>query len=87
MKNFIYKMSIFVFFIFFLYEITVGREIKKIKDDLIIKFSSFEVYKKKNEIKNELINLINKDRIIDEDDAKILSTFIKKLLRELDLKN
>jgi len=87
MKNFIYKMSIFVFFIFVLYEITVGREIKKIKDDLIIKFSSFEVYKKKNEIKNELINLINKDRIIDEDDAKILSTFIKKLLRELDLKN
>jgi len=80
-------MSIFVFFIFVLYEITVGREIKKIKDDLIIKFSSFEVYKKKNEIKNELINLINKDRIIDEDDAKILSTFIKKLLRELDLKN
>jgi len=43
MKNFIYKMSIFVFFIFVLYEITVGREIKKIKDDLIIKFSSFEV--------------------------------------------
>jgi len=80
-------MGIFVFFIFVLYKITIGREIKKIKDNLITKFSSYDLYKKKNEIKNELIKLNNKDKIIDEDDAKILSIFVKKLLKELDLKN
>jgi len=85
MKKYIYKLVIFTFFLFVAYEITIGREVKFIKEQFFSQVSSFKMETHKDKIKQEIEKSLTKERIFYEDDAKLLSAFIKKILLELEL--
>jgi len=86
MKNYIYKLVILTFFLFIAYEITFGRDIRFIKQEVILKISSFEMDKYKVKIREDIEKLLKQERLFYGDDAKLLSEFIKKILTELELK-
>lgn len=83
MKIFIYKLIISLVGIFILFQLTIGLAIKEIEKN-IIEFSSKEsvsIYKEK--IREEINEGIKKDRILDEEDAKLLKLFYEKIKQEL----
>ena len=83
MKIFIYKLIISLVGIFILFQLTMGLAIKEIEKN-IIEFSSKEsvsIYKEK--IREEINEGIKKDRILDEEDAKLLKLFYEKIKQEL----
>ncbi len=87
MRNYIYKVLILCFFLFIVYEFTIGKEIRFIKKELINKVSSYQsdIYKEK--MRNNIKDLLKKDRILYEEDAKLLSDLFKKILFEINYTN
>lgn len=85
MKKYIYKIAIVSFFIIIIYEFTIGNEIRVIKKNIIQNFSANSVYEHKEIVKENIKNLLKKDKILYEEDAEIISLFIKKILKELNL--
>ena len=87
MRNYIYKVLILCFFLFIVYEFTIGKEIRFIKKELINKVSSYQsdIYKEK--MRNNIKDLLKKDRILYEEDAKLLSDLFKKILFEINSTN
>tara|TARA_Y100000816_G_C26005370_1_gene525401 strand:+ start:804 stop:1058 length:255 start_codon:yes stop_codon:yes gene_type:complete len=83
MKIFIYKCLIASFIFFILFQITIGFTIKKVEKQ-IYNLSSEENKKSiKEKIRKELISATQKDRYINEEDAKIIKKFIEKIKIEL----
>ena len=85
MKKYIYKLFILFFFVYLTYEFTVGKEIRNIEEKIINKLSSYESMKYKDELKENVKELLNKDKIFYEEDAELISKLIKKILMELKL--
>tara|TARA_Y200000002_G_scaffold356178_1_gene337743 strand:- start:5236 stop:5517 length:282 start_codon:yes stop_codon:yes gene_type:complete len=87
MRNYIYKVLILCFFLFVVYEFTIGKEIDLIKKEFINKISSYEsdIYKEK--VRDNIKNLLKKDRILYEEDAKLLSDLLKKIFFEINFSN
>ena len=87
MRNYIYKVLILFFFLFVVYEFTIGKEIDLIKKEFINKISSYEsdIYKEK--VRDNIKNLLKKDRILYEEDAKLLSDLLKKIFFEINFSN
>ena len=85
MKKYIYKLSILFLFLYLTYEFTVGKEIRNIEEKIINKLSSYESMKYKDELKENVKKLLNKDKIFYEEDVKLISKLIKKILMELKL--
>jgi hypothetical protein len=86
MKKFILKTSIIFLFSLLLFRFTVVSFVNEYQQKFI-DYSSSSYLK---DVKKELFKSINesndKDKILNSNDAIILSTFIKKILNELDLK-
>ncbi len=86
MKLFIYKSLIIIFLVFILFEVTIGYRItnfkaeienilgKKNREELIIK------------LKDEIKEANSKENILDQEERELLSTFIKKITQELNLR-
>ena len=87
MRNYIYKVLILCFFLFVVYEFTIGKEIDLINKEFINNISSYEsdIYKEK--VRNNIKNLLKKDRILYEEDAKLLSDLLKKIFFEINFSN
>jgi len=85
MKIFIYKTIIIIFFIFLLFEFTIGKRLDSYNDKLENLSSKQEREKIINKIKNEIENANKKENILTESEQKLLSTFIKKISNELNL--
>lgn len=85
MKKYIYKLFILFFFVYLTYEFTIGKEIRNIEEKIINKLSSYESMKYKDELKENVKELLNKDKIFYEEDAELISKLIKKILMELKL--
>lgn len=83
MKKYIYKLFILFFFVYLTYEFTIGREIRNIEEKIINKLSSYESMKYKDQLKENVKELLNKDKIFYEEDAELISKLIKKILMEL----
>ena len=83
MKIFIYKTLIVFLFIFLGYKLTIGYTISKFEQ----KFYSFgnkeNLEQIKNQIRDELQKGVNKERILEKDDAILLNQFINKIREEL----
>lgn len=85
MKTFILKLLVSVLFVYLLFEFTMGKRIDYFKDAIV------EINNKENreEIKNKILEELekanNKEFILEEKERKIISTFIKKINRELSL--
>ena len=85
MKIFLVKSIIVFFGIFFLFQATIGSQFESFRNSLDI-FSSKEkrdVLKEK--IKDEMKKGIEKENYFEEDERIIISKFLKKIFKELEL--
>lgn len=72
-----------VILIYFLFEITIGYQVRKIEkriDDLVSK-EQFILFK--NKLNKEIDEILKKDRILDPKDAKKIKLLLDKLKSEL----
>ena len=83
MKIFVYK-ALFVFVcIFLLFQLTVGVKIKQFERELDNFKSKENIENRKNKIRKELRNAVEKENYLSDDDAKLINQFINKLKQEL----
>ena len=85
MKIFILKLLLSIIFVYLLFEFTIGKRIDYLEGFVL------EINNKENreEVKDKIIDELekanNKDFILEEREREIISTFIKKINRELAL--
>ena len=85
MRIFLVKTIIVFFATFFLFQVTIGSQFKSFRDSLNT-FSSKEkrdVFKEK--IKDEMKKGIEKENYFKEDEKVLISKFLKKIFKELEL--
>ena len=83
MRQFIYKMVIFVIAIILIYEFTIGKQISNLKNKTDV-FASKEGRKEGvNKLREEIKKAINKERYLSKEDAKLINEFIAKIQKEL----
>ena len=85
MKKFILKTSIIFLFSLLLFRFTIVSLINDYEQKVAQYTTSSYLQEKKSELFEFIIENNNKDKILDSKDAKILSTYIKKILKELEL--
>jgi len=85
MKVFIYKALIVVFLSFLLFEFTLGQKIKEIDSKIENLNSKQERQKIANKIRNEIERANQKENILSAKDRELLSKFINKIIKELNL--
>ena len=84
MKLFIYKTLFLSLIVFIIFHSTIGYVIKKYENKIYNSLSKDNVIFIKEKIRSEIRDGISKDRIINQDDAILLNSFIKKLNKVLD---
>tara|TARA_B100000767_G_C19643543_1_gene483605 strand:+ start:512 stop:772 length:261 start_codon:yes stop_codon:yes gene_type:complete len=85
MKLFIYKTIIIAITCFILFEVTIGYKITKYRAEINSLINKENLYNFKTKIKKEMESANKKDNYLNEDDRKVLSTFIKKIIKELEI--
>ena len=87
MRKFLIRTTIIIIAVFFLYQFTIGSEISNLKNTL----ASFSDKGKrdmiKEKLKDEMRKGIQKEKYFDEEERVLISQFLKKILKELDLIN
>ena len=83
MRFFIYKLLITLIGIFILFQVTIGLVIKEAKKNIAELSSKEKVFELKEKIREEISNGIQKDRILDAEDARLLKLFYNKILDEI----
>lgn len=87
MKQYIYKIIIFILAIIMIYEFTIGKQINKYTDK-INTISSKEGRKETvKKIREEIKKGIKKERYLSKEDAKLINQFINKIQKELSQAN
>tara|TARA_E500000178_G_scaffold292096_1_gene296280 strand:- start:422 stop:688 length:267 start_codon:yes stop_codon:yes gene_type:complete len=85
MKIFIYKTAIITFIFVIVFEILIGSRINNLKKQI------YELSSQQNreqiiiKIKEEIKKANQKEKYLSEEDRILLSTFLKKIIRELEL--
>lgn len=85
MKIFIYKTAIITFIFVIIFEILIGSRINNLKKQI------YELSSQQNreqiiiKIKEEIKKANQKEKYLSEEDRILLSTFLKKIIRELEL--
>ena len=83
MKQYIYKIIIFVVAIIMIYEFTIGKQINKYTDKLNA-ISSKEGRKETViKIREEIKKGVKKERYLSKEDAKLINQFLQKIQKEL----
>jgi len=87
MRNYIYKMIIFVFAIIIVYEFTLGKHINNLNKQI----NSFVSKEGRQEIissiKKEIRKANEKENYLDEEEKILIREFLNKLKKELELNN
>tara|TARA_A100001011_G_scaffold355381_1_gene398513 strand:- start:356 stop:628 length:273 start_codon:yes stop_codon:yes gene_type:complete len=85
MKIFLIKTIIVVFATFILFQFTVGSQINKIRTQInsVKDPVQREIFKEK--IKEEMKKGVEKENYFTDDERTLISKFLKKILKELDL--
>lgn len=86
MKLFIYKLLITLTSIFVLYHLTIGYHIRSIENDFTNFYLKEKIFFLREKIKKEIKNSLKNENILNKEDAEIVSQFIVKILKELNLK-
>tara|TARA_B100001057_G_scaffold56556_1_gene50115 strand:- start:1436 stop:1696 length:261 start_codon:yes stop_codon:yes gene_type:complete len=84
MKLFIYKTVIVAFITFILFEVTIGYRITKYKNEIYQLANKENINKILDKARKELKDGIEKDQYFSNEDRDLLSTFIKKIAKELE---
>lgn len=83
MKQYFYKIIIFIIAIIVIFEFTIGKQINKYTDK-INTISSKEGRKESvKKLRNELKKGIKKERYLSKEDAKLINQFLIKIQKEL----
>ena len=83
MKQFIYKIVIFVVATILIYEFTIGKQINRYTDKLNT-ISSKEGRKESvTKLREEIKKGIKKERYLSKEDAQLINLFLKKIKKEL----
>ena len=83
MRQFVYKMVIFVIAIILIYEFTIGKQISSLKNKTDV-FASKEGRKEGvNKLREEIKRAVKKERYLSKEDAKLIKEFISKIQKEL----
>jgi|TARA_B110000914_G_scaffold220312_1_gene230193 hypothetical protein len=83
MKQYIYKIIIFIIAIIMIYEFTIGKQINKYTERLNA-ISSKEGRKDSvNKLREEIKKGIKKERYLSKEDAKLINQFLNKIKTEL----
>ena len=87
MKKFILKISIIFIFLLLLFRFTIVSLLNEYEQ----KFENYISSSQINELKKEILLSISesnkKEKILDNEESLILGTFIKKILKELDIRS
>tara|TARA_B100001029_G_C14860727_1_gene338952 strand:- start:401 stop:664 length:264 start_codon:yes stop_codon:yes gene_type:complete len=87
MRQYIYKVIIFVIAIIVVFEFTIGKEISQINEK-INAFGSSEGRKKIiTSLKKEIKKANEKENYLDEEERQLLRDFIIKIKKEISLPN
>ena len=68
MKIFVYKVVFIMIALFFLFNFTVGYQIRKFEDKITNISSAEQINNIKTKLRKEMNSAINKDKIFNEDD-------------------
>jgi hypothetical protein len=83
MKQYIYKVIIFVIAIIMIYEFTIGKQINKYTEKFNA-ISSKEGRKETvNKLREEIKKGVKKERYLSKEDAKLVNQFLEKIQKEL----
>ena len=83
MKIFIYK-TLFVFFLtFVLFQLTIGVKLKQLNKQIEYIKSDENIQFLKEKIRKELRSATKKERILNDDDAKLMKLFLEKINVEI----
>ena len=87
MKIFVYKVIFTMICLFFLFNFTIGYQIRKIENNIENISSKEQITNIKGKIREELKNGLKKERILNDEDRVLISNFLKKIINELELKD
>jgi hypothetical protein len=83
MKQYIYKIVIFIIATIMIYEFTIGKQINKYTDK-INTISSKEGRKETvTKLREEIKKGVKKERYLSKEDAMLINQFLKKIQKEL----
>ena len=83
MKQYIYKIVIFIIATIMIYEFTIGKQINKYTDKLNT-ISSKEGRKETvTKLREEIKKGVKKERYLSKEDAILINQFLKKIQKEL----
>ena len=83
MKIFVYKTIFLLLALFVFYKITIGALIIDFEKKLFTLAGKENIELQKNKLRNHVKILIDKDKILDESDAELLSKLIEKIQKEI----
>jgi 1,2-phenylacetyl-CoA epoxidase catalytic subunit len=83
MKIFLIKTGVIFFAVLVLFKLTVGSLYNSLQKKFDEQFSQEQIMLIKDKIREEMRKGIEKDKILNDDDAKLIQEFIKKLLKEI----
>ena len=87
MRKFLISTIIVIAAVFFLYQFTIGSEISNLKSTLASFSDKGKREMIKEKLKDEMRKGIQKEKYFEEEDRILISQFLKKILKELDLNN
>jgi len=87
MKIFVYKTLFVILCVYLLYEFTIGSKIRQFESQLNNLGSRDNVLDIKEKFRDEMKSALKKDRYMSQEDAKLISDFLKKVQKELEIAN
>ena len=83
MRQFIYKMIVFIISVIIIYEFTIGKQISQFKAQTDILTSKEGRKESVNKLRDEIKKAIKKERYLSKEDALLINKFINKIQNEL----
>ena len=87
MRKFLIRTIIVIVAVFFLYQFTIGSEISNLMNTLASFSDPGKREMIKEKLKDEMRKGIQKEKYFDEEERVLISQFLKKILKELNLIN
>jgi len=83
MRVFIYKFLIVLVGVFIIFQLTIGLFIKEMKSTFVEYTSGDNILFLKDKLRNEIKENLEKDQILNNEDAKLLKQLLEKINKEL----
>mgnify|MGYP001476947036 FL=1 len=85
MKIFVIKTLIIFISFFVLFQLTIGSLVNSLKEDLSDQLSREKIIHVKDKIRDEMKKGIEKEQMLNPDDADLIGKFLKKLIKEVNI--